>query len=399
MVISMIDLYFEKSYFCSESVSHFSLNKLSDYISEKIVEAYCNVDKNSHVICDVIFIKQKIYIVGEIFSKIDIDIKKLIEDILNEHKIFNNGLASIEYEISINIKKIKEINFEQYNKNDYSLVYGFAINESDEFMPISYSITQKISKYLSKYIIKNNQIIKGFNNVKVIIKKTTENNIKIDKIIFDLDYNITFKNKVIIEILLKDVIEKVVLQKYLDQNLKIFLCNSQLKMVNYELVSGINNSNLLLDSYGGTSSFTNNKIFGRSTLMISKCGSFLARYIAKNIVATGLIDKLEIQLIYGKYSNYPEEICINSFGKIFDSGSINSKDIIEMIKTLFPLSAIEICNYFKFDECSLSEFVNYGLFMNSNAPWEKLDKVNEIEKYFTNKKGIIFMPNKIHNFF
>lgn len=391
----MNDLYFEKSYFCSESISHFSLNKLSDYISEKIVEAYHNADQNSLVICDVIFVKQKIYIIGEIASKTDIDIKKIVKDIINKYKVFNSSLASIEYEIVINIKKLKEIKFNNYNTNDYSIVYGFAIGESNEFMPIPYSISQKISKCLSEYITNNNKIIKGFKNVKVIISQITNNNIKIDKIIFDLDYDMTFENEIIIEILSEDIIKKVVSHKYLDSNLKIFLCNSQHKNINYEFIRAINNNYILIDSYGGNCSFTNEKIFGRSPLMIDKCGSFLARYIVKNIVATGLIDKLEIQLIYSKYSSYPEEICINSFGKIFDSGSINSKDIIEMIKDLFPLSAIAICEYFKLNECSLSEFVNYGLFMNKNAPWEKLDKVNEIKKYFTNKKGIIFLPNKI----
>lgn len=201
----------------------------------------------------------------------------------------------------------------------------------------------------------------------------------------------SLKKESVIEIILDEIIKKVVLKNYLDSKIKIILCNSKLSIINNGLIKGINNYLILKNN----SNFTNYKMYGRSPIMIDKCGSYLARYIAKNIVTTGLIDKLEIQLIYSKYSNQPYEICINSFGKKFDNGLINSKDIIEMIKNLFPLSKTDICEYFRLNACPLSKFVNYGLFVNNDAPWEKLNVVKEIKKYFTNKKGIIFLPNKI----
>lgn len=139
----MSDLYIETSYICSESLSPFSLNKLCDYISEKIVEEHCKKDKMYLVKCDVIIIKQTIYIIGEIVSMLDIDLLKLVNELINKEKIFKNSFNLSEYKIVININKTKEINEIDTYENDFSIVTGFSINESPEFMPISYSISQK----------------------------------------------------------------------------------------------------------------------------------------------------------------------------------------------------------------------------------------------------------------
>lgn len=117
----------------------------------------------------------------------------------------------------------------------------------------------------------------------------------------------------------------------------------------------------------------------------------MARFIAKNIVATGLIDKVEIGLNYELGTLEPSSIMVNSYGKQFDSGLIDTTDVIYMIKKLFPLNIVEIIKLFDLNNFRYSQISRYGYFGNSNFPWEKLDYVKKIKEYFTKEKGMIFL--------
>ena len=212
---------------------------------------------------------------------------------------------------------------------------------------------------------------------------------RINSIYVYLNYLSKEVNSEEINNIIENIIYSVINRKLVDNNTKISIKSISNK---YELYAyGISGRENFNDLYGGYSRYVSSSLCGRSPNYTEITATLMARFIAKNIVAAGLIDKVEIGLNYESGMLEPNSIIVNSYGQQFDSGLINSNDIIIMIKKVFPLKILEIINFFELRKLDYFEVSKYGYFTNEDFPWEKINYAKIIKEYFTKEKGMIFL--------
>lgn len=374
----------------SEMLTEGALNKVCDYIADEILNSYLEKDENSKIVIDIIINNDTLLVIGEISSKTKINIESEIKKQLLKIK-FNNYVK--------NLKVISNIKYDDGNNDqlifhmEQGIIFGYACDETPELMPASVIYSHQLAKQLYDYIIENNsKFINTCGKVQVNVQYKNNKLSRINSIIIYANYlnekldNCERKN------LIEKTVKTVITEKLIDNNTKI-------KIHNYDYYSlseknstiGVSGRNNFSDLYGAHSRYVFCPLSGRGPNKIERSATLMARFIAKNIVATGLIDKVEIGLNYELGTLEPSSIMVNSYGKQFDSGLIDTTDVIYMIKKLFPLNIVEIIKLFDLNNFRYSQISRYGYFGNSNFPWEKLDYVKKIKEYFTKEKGMIFL--------
>lgn len=371
----------------SEALTEGNLNKVCDLIANVIMYNYLAKDETSKVTVDVIINDKYLIVLGTIISKAYIDIRSIIK----------RELLKTSY--GINIKDLEIILNIEYNKIDdenvalnieQGLVFGYACNETNELMPLSIIYAQKLAKKLFNYVIENKtKFINNDGKVQVNVEYKNDRLSRIDSIYVYLNYLNEELNSGEINNIIENIIYTVINRKCVDNNTKILIksINNKNELYIYG-ISGRKNYN---DLYGGYSRYISCPLYGRTPNNIEIPAALMARFISKNIVATGLIDKVEIGLNYDLGILEPRSILVNSYGKQFDSGLINANDIIIMIKKVFPLNIYEIINFFKLLKCDYLENLKYGYFSNTDLPWEKINYAKRIKEYFIKEKGMIFL--------
>ena len=373
----------------SEAVTEGNLNKICDLIADLILNSYLEKDENSIVLVDVIINDKFLFVIGSIYSKVTIDVKNIIKE--HENLIINNQKIN-ELEIILNIDYYENNNEIIFHNFEQGLIFGYACNETLEFMPYSVIYSQRLARMLFNYMIKNKNKFANYDG-KVQINVEYKNNklYRIDSIIIYINY---LKNKLneIEKNMIIENIKKIMNEKLIDINTRIMINSTTQNIIYNECIStGISGRNNFNNLYGGYSRYVSCSLCGRNPIKIEKSATYMSRFIAKNLVATGLINKVEIGLNYEFGSLEPNSIIVNSYGQKFDSGMITSDDIIIMIKKIFPLNIKEIIKLFDLNNVKYLKNTNYGYFENENSPWDQLNYVKKIKSYFTKEKGIIFL--------
>lgn len=384
--------------YTSESVTEGHPDKICDYIADKILDEYLKVDKNAKVACEVIATQNIIYVFGEISSHVDIDIKKLILDVLNEigyHEKDKTSEQKVEIYIKLN-NQSPDISMGVQNDEgagDQGMVFGFASNETPEYMPAPVMFAHRLTRRLTECRkSKMVDFLRPDGKAQVSVEYDNNKIVRIDNVVVSTQHSDDVTIEEVREFVLNNVIKAVLPNELLDENTKYYI-NSTGRFVigGPEADSGLTGRKIIVDTYGGYARHGGGAFSGKDPSKVDRSAAYMARYIAKNLVATGLISKVEIGLSYAIGVSEPTSIMINSFGSQFDSGLINSEDIIKMIKDIFPLKPKDIIQCFKLRSPIYSLTTNYGHFGKDNLPWEKLDKVDEIKNYFTINKGLIFV--------
>lgn len=388
-----------KEIITSESVTEGHPDKICDYISDIILDEYLKYDDSSYVACETIVSGNLLVIFGEITSKAEIDIESLVRNTIKEigytdkNEMFNYE----DVKIIINIKKQSTdiaigVNSDEC-AGDQGIMFGYAVNDTSEFMPMSIVLAHKLTKRLEECRKEEGyRFLKPDGKAQVSIEYKNNKVLRIDNIIISTQHTDDISIDNLRSFIRTEVIEKVIPNNLLDNNTKYYINpTGRFVIGGPQADSGLTGRKIIVDSYGTNSRHGGGAFSGKDPSKVDRSAAYMARYIAKNIVATGLINELEVGLSYSIGKKEPTSIVINSFGNIFDSGLINKNDILEMIQTIFPLSPQGIIKQFNLRKPIYKYTTNYGHFGKSYLPWEQLDKVNEIKDYFTNKKGIIFL--------
>ena len=389
----------EKEIITSESVTEGHPDKICDYISDIILDEYLKYDDSSYVACETIVSGNLLVIFGEITSKVDIDIESLVRNAIKEigYTDINEQFNYKDVEIIIKVRKQSsdiELGVKQdKGAGDQGIMFGYATNETNEFMPIGIVLAHRLTKRLEECRkIEGYNFLKPDGKAQVTVEYKNNRIYRIDNIIVSTQHTDNISIDKLREFVKKEIIEKVIPNNLLDNKTKYYINpTGRFVIGGPEADSGLTGRKIIVDSYGTNSRHGGGAFSGKDPSKVDRSAAYLARYIAKNIVATGLINKLEVGLSYSIGQSEPTSIMINSFGNIFDSGLINESDIVEMIKIIFPLSPQGIIRHFNLRQPIYKNTTNYGHFGKSYLPWEQLDKVKEIKEYFTQKKGVIFL--------
>lgn len=369
----------------SESVGPGHPDKIADCIADSLLQEYLRFDINSQFACEVLVSNNLVVIAGELFtsSVYKLDVNSIVFNVLREL-----GYGAEKFEIISKIqeqsKDIRSASIES-NKGivsgDQSIVFGGAINETKNYLPLSFEIATSLIKETELKIREG--ILKGG---KLDIKSLVSlENKKIDKIFMsiqhekDIDVN-KFSND-IYELVIKPFLKK---EYSLDiRRDQVFINRSgQFVIGGLKADTGVTNRKLLVDSYGTTFRHGGGGYSGKDFTKVDRLGAYYARWICKNIVAANLCDSLEMQISYFCGGDEPLEFFLNMTNSKF-----KEEEIIEGIKNIFPLKFSEIYKLFNKPHIEYKKLACYGHFGRSDLdlPWEKLDKVEKLREYFGNK--------------
>ena len=376
-----------KRLFTSESVTEGHPDKLCDYISDSILDSYLAKDKNARVACETVAGKGEIFITGEITSTANVDIEQVVRDTIKEV-----GYADSEYDIdyrtckiyinlskqspdialgvdkSLEDKEGKDV--ESEGAGDQGLMFGYACDETEELMPLPISLAHKLSKRLTK--VRREKIIdylRPDGKTQVTVEYDGDKPVRVDTIVVstqhlpDVDMNV----------LKKDIIEKVIKPtvpaNLLDENTKYFINPTGRFVIGGPLGdSGLTGRKIIVDTYGGAARHGGGAFSGKDPTKVDRSASYMARHIAKNIVANGYAKKCEIQIAYSIGVAKPVSIYVNTYG----TNTIPEEEIVEKIDKTFDLTPRGIINYLDLQRPIYRQTTKYGHFGKKDLPWEKI---------------------------
>lgn len=375
-----------KKLFTSESITEGHPDKLCDYISDSILDSYLELDPYSRVACETVAGKGEIYITGEITSNAEIDIEQVVRNAIKEVG-YCDSKTDIDYktcniiiklskqssDIALGVDKsleTKQGNQELLGAGDQGLMFGFACNETEELMPIPISLAHKLAKQLT-FVRKQNIIdyIKPDGKVQVTVEYENNNPKRIDTIVISTQH----KENVDLNILKKDikneVINKIVPTELLDENTKYFINPTGRFIIGGPLGdSGLTGRKIIVDTYGGYSRHGGGAFSGKDPTKVDRSASYMARHIAKNVVANEYATKCEVQLAYAIGVAHPVSVYVNTF----ETNTIPEEEISKKIIDKFDLTPNGIINYLDLRKPIYRLTTNYGHFGKANLPWEKI---------------------------
>ena len=376
-----------KKLFTSESVTEGHPDKLCDYISDSVLDSFLSKDKNARVACETMASKGEVYISGEITSTANVNIEEVARNAIKEVG-YGDANLDIDYrtcKIIVNIsKQSKDIamgvdksfedkageNVFSEGAGDQGIMFGFAIDETKELMPLPISIAHKLSKRLAE--VRKLNIIEGLRpdgKVQVTIEYENEIPIRVDTIVVSTqheeDVDLTWLKNQIKE----KVIEFIIPPELLDNNTKYYINPTGRFVIGGPLGdSGLTGRKIIVDTYGGYARHGGGAFSGKDPTKVDRSAAYMARHIAKNVVANGLAKKCEIQFSYAIGVAKPVSIYVDTFG----SNTIPEEEIIQKINNKFDLTPRGIINYLGLQTPIYKQTTNYGHFGDKDLPWEKI---------------------------
>ena len=381
----------EKILFTSESVSEGHPDKVCDQISDAILDACLKEDKNSHVACETFATGDYILIGGEITCKNPPNYEQIARNVLKNIGYDRPELGTDYHTVKIDVR-VKEqspdINRgvnqkkpEEIGAGDQGIMFGYATNETEGYMPLPISIAHKLMREATR--LRKEGLFKGARpdmKSQVTIDYTDKDHIRIDTILMSVQHDEDINEEEFKRYIHDEIMVKVAKSFGLNDDFRFFINpTGRFVIGGPEGDTGLTGRKIIVDTYGGSSEHGGGAFSGKDPTKVDRSAAYMARYIAKNLVAAGVADRLQVQLSYAigipeplsiavktyKTSKYPDEIILGIIRKVFDC---RPGMIIKNFSMTEPT--------FRYQDLS-----NYGHLgrPDLNLPWEKLDKVEEIK--------------------
>lgn len=373
--------------FTSESVTEGHPDKLCDYISDSILDAHLAEDENSRVACETVAGKGEIYITGEITSNAKVDIEQVARETIKEVG-YDNAETDMDYrtckiivkmskqssDIALGVDKALEEKegegISSEGAGDQGLMFGYACDETEELMPLPIMLAHKLSKRLTE--VRKENIVENLRpdgKTQVTVEYEGNKPVRIDTVVISTQHTADAD----LDKLKKDIKEKVI--KYiipsdlLDEKTKYYINPTGRFVIGGPLGdSGLTGRKIIVDTYGGYARHGGGAFSGKDATKVDRSASYMARCIAKNIVANKLAKKCEIQLSYAIGVAKPVSIYVETFG----TATIPEEEIAKKIYEKFDLTPRGIINYLDLRKPIYKKTTNYGHFGKNELPWEKI---------------------------
>ena len=375
-----------KNLITSESVCVGHPDKMCDLISDSILDAYLKQDKNSRCAVEVMATKDKVIVSGEVTSCGNVDIESIVRKTIcdigydNDLACYNGNTIPVEIIMNTQSPDISMgVNCKDIGAGDQGMMYGYATNETNEYMPISCVLANKLASKLED--VRKKKIIPYLlPDGKCQITIDTIDN-EVDTIVVSnqhLDIDIEKLRKDILD----KVIKKVIPRKYITEKTK-YLINptGRFRLGGPVGDTGLTGRKIIVDTYGGIIPHGGGAFSGKDYTKVDRTGAYYARYVAKNIVASGICNKLMITVSYAIGISKPVSITAN----IFEDNEEKLKLIYKIINKFFDFSPNNMIKELKLKRPIYAKTTVYGHFGKKNISYERLNKVNDIKEYI--KKG------------
>ena len=381
-----------KILFTSESVSEGHPDKVCDQISDAILDACLAEDPHSHVACEVFATNNDIIIAGEITSKCKPDYVAIVKSVLKRIGYDRPELGTDYHTVNVTVKvkeQSQDINQgvehdkpENQGAGDQGIMFGYATNETEGYMPLAISIAHKLVREATAQR-KSGAFKYARPDMKsqVTVDYTDPSNIRIDTVLMSIQHDDGINLDEFKEYIHKNIMQKVVKSFGFNEDFK-YLINPTGRFVIGGPAgdTGLTGRKIIVDTYGGTAEHGGGAFSGKDPSKVDRSAAYMARYIAKNLVAAGVADRLQVQLAYA--IGVPEPVSIGL--KTYHTAKYSDEEILDVIYRLFDCRPGMIIEKFQLTKpCfKYQDLVNYGHFgrPDLDLPWEKLDKVDEIKQ-------------------
>lgn len=378
----------EKNLFTSESVSEGHPDKLCDQISDAILDECLRQDKYSRVACECFVTTNLLVIGGEITTNAKVDYKAVARDVMRRI-----GYTAEDLGIDADTCEIKVVmdtqssdialgtNVEVGGAGDQGIMFGYATNETETYMPLPISMAHELVRYASE--LRHNGTFKHARpdmKSQVTIDYTDENNPKVDTILMSIQHDPDFNEEEFKTFIKEKIMKEVVRKHHMNEDYKVFINpTGRFVIGGPHGDTGLTGRKIIVDTYGGMARHGGGAFSGKDPSKVDRSAAYITRYIAKNIVAAGLCDRIEIQLSYAIGVKDPTSVHVDTYG----TGKVADEVILDAIKKEFDLTPQGIINTLDLLNPIYGPTAAYGHFGRTDVefPWEKLNKVEDLKKY------------------
>ena len=396
----------EKILFTSESVTEGHPDKVCDSISDAILDAIMAQDPMSRVACETATTTGLVLVMGEITTKANVDIQKIVRDTIREIGYDNadygfdadtcaviTSLDKQSTDIAMGVDKALEQKEDDMNEDeldsigagDQGLQFGYASNETEEYMPYAINMAHKLAQQLTK--VRKDGTLKylrpdGKTQVTVEYDEAGKPK-RIDAVVCSTQHDPDVTQEQIHEDIKKYVFDAIIPADMVDADTKYFINpTGRFVIGGPHGDSGLTGRKIIVDTYGGTGRHGGGAFSGKDCTKVDRSAAYAARYVAKNIVAAGLADKCEIQLSYAIGVAHPTSVSVNTFG----TGKLSETKLVEIVRENFDLRPAGIIKMLDLRRPIYKQTAAYGHFGRTDVdlPWEHLDKVETLKKYLCN---------------
>ena len=393
----------ERRLFTSESVTEGHPDKMCDAISDAILDALLEQDPMSRVACETATTTGMVLVMGEITTKAYVDIQKIVRETIREIGYTRGkygfdadtcGVITAIDEQSTDIamgvdkaleakeNQMSDTEIEAIGAGDQGMMFGYATNETEEYMPYPIALAHKLSRRLTE-VRKNGTLpyLRPDGKTQVTVEyDENDKPVKLDAVVLSTQHDPEVSQEQIHEDIKKYVFDEILPQEMIDEDTKFFVNpTGRFVIGGPHGDSGLTGRKIIVDTYGGYARHGGGAFSGKDCTKVDRSAAYAARYAAKNVVAAGLADKCEVQLSYAIGVAQPTSVMVDTFG----TGKLSDEKITEIVRENFDLRPAGIIKMLDLRRPIYKQTAAYGHFgrLDLDLPWEKLDKVEDLKKY------------------
>lgn len=393
----------EKLLFTSESVTEGHPDKICDQISDAVLDALLEQDPMSRVACETAVTTGLVLVMGEVTTQGYVDIQKIVRDTIREIGYDNSlygfdantcgvivALDEQSTDIAMGVdtaleareNTMSDAEIEAIGAGDQGMMFGFASNETEEYMPYPISLAHKLTRRLSE-VRKNGTLpyLRPDGKSQVTVEYDENGKpVHLNAVVLSTQHSADITQEQIHADIKKHVFDAVLPAELIDQNTKFFINpTGRFVIGGPNGDSGLTGRKIIVDTYGGYARHGGGAFSGKDCTKVDRSAAYAARYVAKNLVAAGIADKCEIQLSYAIGVAQPTSIMVDTFG----TGKLSDDKMIEIIRENFDLRPAGIIKMLDLRRPIYKQTAAYGHFGRNdlNLPWEALNKVEDLKRY------------------
>ncbi len=393
----------EKRLFTSESVTEGHPDKVCDAISDAILDACMAKDPMSRVACETATCTGFVLVTGEITTNAYVDIQKVVRDTVkeigytkSEYGFDGNTCAvlvaideqssdiamGVDKALEAKENKMSDEEIEAIGAGDQGMMFGYATNETEEYMPYSIALAHKLAKQLTDVRKEGTLPYLRPDGKSQVSVEYDENGkpIRLEAVVLSTQHDPDVTQEQIHEDIKKYVFDPILPKELLDENTKYFINpTGRFVIGGPHGDAGLTGRKIIVDTYGGYARHGGGAFSGKDCTKVDRSAAYAARYVAKNIVAAGLADQCEIQLSYAIGVAQPTSVRVDTFG----TGKVSDEKLVEIVRENFDLRPAGIIRMLDLRRPIYKQTAAYGHFGRNDLdlPWEKLDKVDSLKKY------------------
>lgn len=387
--------------FTSESVTEGHPDKVCDKIADSILDAILEQDNKAHVACEVCTTTGLVMLLGEISGKFHVDYQEIVRNTIKEIGYVDgdigfdykscgiiNSLHKQSVDIALGVDNASEHReggqeLDLIGAGDQGMMFGYASDETEEYMPLAITLAHKLTMQLTK-VRKDGVMpeLRPDGKAQVTVQYGDDGKAeRVHTIVVSTQHDADVDMATLRERIIEKVIKAVIPSELLDENTLIYVNpTGRFVIGGPNGDAGVTGRKIIVDTYGGYSAHGGGALSGKDPTKVDRSAMYMARYVCKNLVASGICQKVQLQVAYAIGRSHPVSVNVNTYG----TGKVSDEAICDIVNKLFDLRPAAIIKTLKLDRPIYAETSNYGHFGRKGFTWEELDMVDSIKKEYQN---------------